>query len=292
MKEIKLFELCRSAVLLCTLGVCAWPLAGQNLAKAEELYRRTDFAGSLALLDKDSNDPATQFLIGQDYFLLGDWKRASDALQKATTGEPNRSDYMDWLGRVYGRRAEAGNPMSAPLLANKARQAFERAVQLDPKNREALSDLFDFYVGAPGFLGGGDDKAAAVADKMATVDPPQGFLAKARLAEKKKDYATAEARIRQAIALAPNLVGPRIALARLLAAQGRTRESDEAFLEAQKLNPNAARVWFARANVLIQQNRDLDLAKDLLQKYVRAPITVDDPPKEEAMRLLKQVGGA
>jgi hypothetical protein len=30
----------------------------------------------------------------------------------------------------------------------------------------------------------------------------------------------------------------------------------------------------------------------LLQKYMKASLTVDDPPKTEASRLLKQVGGA
>ena len=44
---------------------------------------------------------------------------------------------------------------TATGLASKARQNFERAVQLDPQNREALSDLFEYYLEAPGFLGGG-----------------------------------------------------------------------------------------------------------------------------------------
>ena len=35
---------------------------------------------------------------------------------------------------------------------------FERAVALDPANREAVGDLFDYYLGAPGFLGGGANK--------------------------------------------------------------------------------------------------------------------------------------
>ena len=30
---------------------------------------------------------------------------------------------------------------------------FERSVALDPSNREAVGDLFDYYLGAPGFLG-------------------------------------------------------------------------------------------------------------------------------------------
>ena len=100
-----------------------------------------------------------------------------------------------------------------------------------------------------------------------------------------------EQHLRQAVAAAPDEVGLMISLAKFLARQGRIRESDEVFETAQRVKPDAARVWFARADVLIKQKRDLDEAKNLLQKYVRAPVTVDDPPKQEAVRLLKQVGG-
>jgi len=80
-----------------------------------------------------------------------------------------------------------------------------------------------------------------------------------------------------------------ITLAKFLATQGRTRESDAVFAAAEKANPAVPQLWFARADTLIKSKRNLDQAKNLLQKYVQAPITVDDPPKEEAARLLKQV---
>jgi tetratricopeptide (TPR) repeat protein len=291
-KASVVFRRFRQAVFVCVLASAVLPVAGQSLTKAQGLYKHTDYAASLALLDKNSDDPATAFLLGQDYFMLGDFKHATVYLQKATAAQPGSSEYMDWLGRAYGRHAEIANPLSAPSLASKARQAFERSVQLDPRNSEALSDLFDYYLNAPGFLGGGYDKALAVADRIVAVDPSEGYFAKAKLAQKRKEYGMAEERLRQAVAAAPHQVGHMIALAKFLANQGRTRESDDIFLAAQKANPNAPQVWFARADVLIQQNRDLPEAKNLLEKYVRTAVTVDDPPKEAALRLLKQVGGA
>ncbi len=271
---------------------CAAPVLAQNLNRAEELYKRTDYEASLAILNKDSSDPAVQFLIGRDYFMSGDFKKSTDYLQKAATSQPNNSEYLDWLGRAYGKRAETSNPFSAPGFAAKARQAFEASVQMDPNNRDALSDLFDYYLDAPGFLGGGYDKALAVADKIAAIDPPEGYFEKAKLAQKRKEYRSAEEHFRAAVSAAPHEVGHMIALAKFLANQGRTGESDAVFQQAQKTDPAAARVWFARADVLIKQKRNLEEAKNLLQKYVHAPVTVDDPPKEDALRLLKQVGGA
>jgi tetratricopeptide (TPR) repeat protein len=239
-------------------------------------------------------DSPAQFLSARDYFMLGDFKKSVDLLQKAVAAEPNNSDYMDWLGRSYGKRAETANPLLAAGLASKARQAFERAVELDGTNRDALSDLFDYYLNAPGFLGGGYDKAVAVANKMAKIDPSEAYFAKAQLAQKHQEYEAAEQHLRQAVAVGPHEVGHLIALAKFLANQGRTRESDAVFEEAQKVSPNAPRVWFAKADVLIKEKRNLSEAKMLLEQYVQAPITPDDPPREQAFRLLKQAeaGGA
>jgi Flp pilus assembly protein TadD len=263
-----------------------------DLTQAESLYKRTDFEGSLKLLDEQSSNAAETFLIGRNYFMQGDFKKATEYIQKAATLAPNNSEYMDWLGRTYGKRAETSNVLMAPGYASKARQAFEKSVELDPKNNDALSDLFDYYLEAPGFLGGGYDKAVAVTNKLAVIDPAEAYFERAKLAQKKKEYQRAETHMRQAIAAAPHEVGHLIALARMLANQGRERESDAVFLEAQKVNPNAPQVWFARADVLIKQKRNLNEAKLLLQKYMSASITVDDPPKGEARRLLKQAGGA
>lgn len=265
--------------------------AMSNLSKAEELYQHTDYEGSLSVLDKKSFEPAVLFLIGRDYFMLGDFKKSTEYLQRATEAAPQNAEYMDWLGRAFGRRAETSNMILAPAFAAKAREAFERSVQLNPKNSEALSDLFDYYLEAPGFLGGGFDKAARIADQVALIDPPEGFSEKSRLAQKRKEYPRAEEQLRQAITVAPRSVGQLIELAKFLANQGRTHESDAVFQQAQRVAPNSPRIWFAQAKIYIKQNRNLDEARNLLEKYVQASLTVDDPPRQEALRLLKQAGG-
>lgn len=276
---------------LCLFTGATQMLAGQNLQKAEEFYKHTDFESSLALLDRQSQDSATNFLIGRDYFMMGEFKKATEFLQKAVDGQPRSSEYVDWLGRAYGRRAETSNPLSAPGYASRARQAFEKAVELNPKDNDALSDLFDYYLEAPGFLGGGLDKAEKISEKVSMIDPPQGYYMQAKLAQHRKEFGTAEQRFRQAVAVAPQQVGHMITLARFLASQGKIGESDAVFAQAEKSFPKAPNLWYARADTLIQQKRNYDEAKVLLHKYMKSQITVDDPPKEDALRLLKQVGG-
>lgn len=261
--------------------------------RAEELYQKTDYKASLALLhDAPPSDANAHFLTGKNYFMLGDYKKATDAFQRAIAVDSGNSEYVHWLGRTFGRRAETSNFFSAPMYASKARQYFERAVALDAANDEALNDLFDYYLQAPGFLGGGYEKAEELAKRIAQRDEAEGHFAQAQLADKRKQFDSAEEQLRRAMELAPRQVGRVLDLAKYQAKRGRYRESEAQFDKAEKLAPNSPKVYFARAHTYIQQKRNLDRAKSLLIRYLHSELTPDDPPREQAEKLLRQVSGS
>src|SRR5580704_542094 len=109
-------------LILCALTALAG--ASPELERARELYNRTDYHGSLELLSSLSGGRAEElFLAGQNHFMLGDYKRSSEAFQKATRLDSTNSGYFLWLGRAYGRRAELANLLSAAAYASKARQS-------------------------------------------------------------------------------------------------------------------------------------------------------------------------
>jgi tetratricopeptide (TPR) repeat protein len=177
--------------------------ATQNgLREAEELFSCGQYRASLLILNVHAKDPASLFLMGRDYYLLGDFNKATAYLKKAVAAAPENSDYVDWLGRAHGKRAEISNPLSAIVLAKKAKEKFERAVQLNPKNADALSDLFDYYLQAPAVLGGGYSKAEDVAEKMSAVNPSAAFYEQWKLAQKQQRFQTAELGLRKPVALA------------------------------------------------------------------------------------------
>jgi tetratricopeptide (TPR) repeat protein len=277
--------------ILLTLGFAAGATWAEGVSTAEDLYRRTEYRQSLALLSTHSPDSAVNNLIGRDYYMMGDFKKAIDYFQRAVNSDPESSDNALWLGRAWGRRAETSNPIFAPGYATKARQWMEKAVQMNDKNPDALSDLFDYYLEAPGFLGGGYDKAQAIARKISDVDPAEGYFARARLAEKKNEYGAAEEQLRHAVELAPRQVGRVLDLAKFLANQGKQQESDALFAKAEKMAPETPKVWYMRADTLIRERRNLDEARRLLERYIQSSTTPDDPSKVEAERLLKQVSG-
>jgi Flp pilus assembly protein TadD len=121
-------------------------------------------------------------------------------------------------------------------------------------------------------------------------DPAEGHYAAGLVAEKKKEFATAEQQFRAAAALAPRQVGHLLVLARYLANHDRMKESDALFEQAARMAPNNPRVMFDRAASYINENRDLDTARKLLEQYLKSPLTPEDPPRERAEALLKKLG--
>lgn len=259
-----------------------------DLWRAQELYRRTEYAQAIdTLQDLAGKDAAGYALLGKAYFMEGQYKEAVSNLQKAIDEDRLNSDYYDWLGRAYGRMAEASKFLSALGYARKTVCSFERAVELGPSNLEALSDVFEYYLQAPGMVGGGVEKAENIATRIASLNEAEYHWARARLAEKRKDFATAEREIRASLEAAPNEVGRTLNLATFLSARGRYDESEALFRAAEERYPNSPRVLFAHAAAYIQSKRRLDQAEALLEKYVALPITSEDATRREAAALLK-----
>ena len=278
------------AILALAFGLTVW---GQELKEAEQLYKHTDYEGALRRLRAVKSPSVEAYLLmGKCTMMQGEFKKATDYFQKAVTLDSKNSDAMLWLGRAWARRAETASPLLAPMNASRARNCFEQAVALntDPKNHEAMDDLFDFYLDAPGFLGGGFDKAEALAARIERMDPAQGHYDRAEIARKRKEFGESEQELRRAVQLAPHEIGHLMALAGLLAHQGRVQESDAVLAQAAKTAPGSPRLLFGRARIYVETHRNLDQARALLEQYLRSDLTPDDPSREEARKLLKQAG--
>jgi Tfp pilus assembly protein PilF len=136
-------------------------------------------------------------------------------------------------------------------------------------------------------VGGGLDKAETITRRFAGLNAAEYHWARARLAEKRRDFETAEREFHAALATDPNEVGRALDLAAFLSSRGRYGESDALFRAAEEDHPRTPKVLYARAAAHIQSKRQLDQAEALLERYLELQITPEDPSHGEAAALLK-----
>jgi len=211
------------------------------------------------------------------------------ACEHAVKDDPDNSNFHLWLGRSYGQQAEHANPFSAAHLAGRVRDEMESAVRLNPRSVDARADLADFYLEAPRLLGGGEQKAEEQASELSKLEPAQGDLIRARIAEKKKDFPGAEADYRDAIRDGGGAAGPWLALARFYRARSRFDEMEHAIAQATAPRLNRPDLLVGAAEMLIQSERNPTEAQHLLERYLSSSVTAEDAPVFKAHYLLGKV---
>src|SRR5438270_4240001 len=113
------------------------------------------------------NDALAHNMLCRAYFTLSQWDKGVSECEKAVSLAPNNGQFHLWLGRAYGEKATQSSFLAAASLARKVRSEFEAAVHLSPRSVDARSDLAEFYLEAPGIVGGGRDKAEQQANTLA-----------------------------------------------------------------------------------------------------------------------------
>lgn len=199
--------------------------------------------------------------------------------QQCVAAHPQASDCHLAHGNALGAKAMSNGIMSALSYAGTIRDEFKRAVELDPQNMEARFSLMQYYLQAPGIVGGGTGKAQALAAQTAAIHPEGGKLMQARLdaADDKlakaeaavlamptsaneaiaddqrdllislankyrndKQYADAERVLREAQKRFPDSDAAIYGLARLHQEQGKHREAIAGMEQANAMNPQAS----------------------------------------------------
>jgi tetratricopeptide (TPR) repeat protein len=228
-------------------------------------------------------------LLSRAYFSMDRWDEAVKYGERAVSLEPQNANYHLWLGRAYGRKAGASNPLSAAGLAKKAKNEFEQAVELDPANIPARLDLAQYYTEAPSFMGGGLNKAQAQAAQVQASDPGMAHLIQARIAEKGKRCSDAEAEYKIAIQQAKNPADMWLQLAAFYRQRGRFDDMQSAVRSAMAQPHKPAESYFDAGNQLFLGSRDFPAAVDYLQKYLTSGELVESAPAFRAHYVMGQL---
>ena len=235
------------------------------------------------------SDPQSMHLLSRVYYAIERWDDAVRYGENAVTLHPNDAYYHLWLAREYGKKAANSNPLTAATFARKAKNEFERAVQLDPSSVEARLDLAEYYTQAPAIMGGGLDKARDQAAEVEKRNSAKAHLILARIALREKQFPEAESQLRQAIGEANNPAEYWLELAELYRVRGRPDDMQNAVQSAVAQPNRPAETFFDAANELYLGSRDFPNAIVYLQKYLASGGLVEGAPAFRAHYLLGQI---
>ena len=235
------------------------------------------------------NDAASLNLLSRAYYSIEQWDNAVKNGERAVSLSPDNSMYHLWLGREYGEKASASNPLSAASWARKTKNEFELAVKLDPANVQARADLAEYYTDAPSIMGGGVDKARDQAAQVAKYDQATSHWILAIIAEKDKRYPDAENELRQAIKAAKNPAQYWMNLASFFQRRARLDDMQNAISQAIAQPNKSAEVYYNAASELYQSGRDFPSAVQYLKTYLASNSMVEDAPAFRAHYLLGRI---
>jgi tetratricopeptide (TPR) repeat protein len=245
----------------------------EALQIARQAYDAGEYDRATQILRQASShnpsDAELQLLLAKSYYETQQHDAAIVAAEHAVAIEPQSSVNHEWLGRVYGEKANHAAMFSALSLAKKARKEFARAVDLDDRNFSAQQALIEFDCSAPGIAGGGEDKARTEIAKVASMDAAEGHYAAGNCRRQKKDFAAADSEFDKTLELHPKSAD----LIFDIGDYAMKREQADRLLkvaeEGRKAAPADLRAEFYQAVAFILRNEDSQQAERLLKDYLQ-----------------------
>ena len=196
---------------------------------------------------------------------------AEDWFEKATKLAPGSSEAHLWLARAIGVQAQRANVLRQPFLARRIKSAVDRAIELDPDNLDAREMRWQFFVLAPGVMGGGDEKARAEVAEILKRSRYRGLQLSANTATRAKDFATAERHYKTLIAEHPDSIGVAGVYAFWLANRSRTAEAFAVIDAYEKRHPSDLQSLYHVGRLAAATGQQLERGEVALRKYLSAP---------------------
>jgi tetratricopeptide (TPR) repeat protein len=254
------------------------------LEKAKGAFEKGEYAQAIEILKSaaggEPNNGDVYVLLARSYLELNQYDAAVNSAEKAVATDPKNCDFHRWLGEAYGAKAAHASMLSAYSLARKTQKEFDAAVQLDARNFDAQQDLIEYDCTAPGMVGGGDEKAQPLIEKLMAMDAAEGHYATGICRAQKKDYAAADAEFAKALESKPKSAKRIYDIGDYFLQRKNAEKLAAVAAAGEELAPQDPRRKFYRGVALILQNQrlaDAD-AEKLLRDYLQsAPMNSQYP---------------
>lgn len=271
-----------------TLVAASLPCLAADRAAAARALAQGEVDQAMVILRAPNMSGPDHLLLCRAFYAEEMADEAINECEQALATLSSSSEAQDWAGRAYGMKAQDAGPISGLSLARKVRASFEAAVQLDPKSVAAANDLSEYYVAAPSVVGGGLDRAESLAARVEHTMPQAYHRMRGLIAEKRKDYGTAENEFRAAVGAG----GHPDAWVDLGAFYFRRNQPDNAVAALNKavLADGAKDASLVDAASLLEQyHREPALAERWLRLYLDSGTKSDAAPAFKAHTQLGQI---
>lgn len=218
-----------------------------------------------------ARDAVAAYYMGRISANEDDLDKSVDYFEKAVELNGKNAEYYDWLGRAYGSKALKASKFKLPFLARKTRMAWEKGLSIDPNNLDIMEDLVQYYLQAPGFLGGSKDKAREMINEVRKRNGYRGAVLSASICSSQKDDACVEREIKAIIAAYPDSSG---SYASLTAFYANAKQFDKAFEvidQRIKRAPDDKTIQYALGRTVALSGQQLDRGEQALKNYLSNP---------------------
>jgi tetratricopeptide (TPR) repeat protein len=258
--------------------------AGEGpLDSAKVAFDKGEYSNAIAILQSEaSKNPQNgdvQLLLAKSYLETKQIDAAVSSAEKAVTIAPKNSIYHQWLGQAYGEKASHAPMFSAYALARKTQKEFETAVQLDEHNFDAAQNLVEYECTAPSMVGGGEDKARPLIQKLMSMDPAEGHYAAGNCRQAKKDYAAAGMEFAKALESHPKSAERIYEIGDFFVEHSQPEKLLSVAAAGEALAASDPRGKYYRAVAWILENEKLSDADQLLREYIQAAPVRSSYPK-------------
>jgi len=120
------------------------------------------------------------------------WVKGAEYYKKLKELKPTEADYFYKYGGCLAMRAMEVNKLKAFGMVGDMKEAFEKAIILNPKHIPARWALIEIYLQLPGFLGGSESRALEYSNELMQISSVDGYLSRGRIDEYFKRYTSAE----------------------------------------------------------------------------------------------------
>jgi len=190
-------------------ALCMVAAAGRSgteetpLQRAKQAFEKGEYNKAIEILKSGSvrepDNGDIQLWLTKTYLEVNQYDEAVSSAEKAVAINPKSSVYHQWLGEAYGQKADHASALTAYPLARKTQKEFQSAVDLDEKNFDAAQDLIEYDCTAPRIVGGGENKAQPLIQKLMNMDAAEGHYGVGICRAQKKDYAAADGEFAKAL---------------------------------------------------------------------------------------------